>query len=144
MKPGLRVEISSAQKSGQLTGFIIPTGLNGMLYDKDFTAIHMVTPFIAALIFQTTGCSDEPKLATIRTIYLDLVNYLMFKSCGVIDSRVSSYNWRENIQKLETVAKYIFENLEDKIQPILKIQMLDHLVKYKGIFELLCDLGSFP
>lgn len=110
---GLHNDYVPAQKSRQLNGFFQPVGASGTFEGKDYSAVVMLFLFLKAFLEQAPPCSDEPKIRAIHTLYLDLDEYLMFKSCGVIGSRKSTSNLKENIEKLKAVSKDIFENLKD-------------------------------
>lgn len=52
----------------------------------------MLFVFLGDFINRVTGYSDEPKLSTVHTMCLETDNCLMFKSCGLIVSSISSNN----------------------------------------------------
>lgn len=58
-----------------------------MLEGKDYSAVHLELPVIAAFIGWTIGYSDKPKPTTVRSLNSDWVNYSMFKPCIVIISK---------------------------------------------------------
>lgn len=73
--------------------------MKGKLEDKGYSAVKKNFSFSAAYIDWATGYSNNPKLATVLTIYSDLVKYSMYEPFAVFDSNLSSYNFKENIQK---------------------------------------------
>lgn len=79
------------------TVLITLAGVEGILKSKGYSAADIVFPIIASFMNWVTGYSDETKLTKDHKMYSDLVNYLMFNPCGIIDSSLYSYNLKENI-----------------------------------------------
>lgn len=63
-----------------------------MLEDKDYSAVVMVLPFIAAFIDWATAYLDVLKITAIHTMDSNLVNFSKFKLCSVIGLRMSKNN----------------------------------------------------
>lgn len=108
-----------------------------MLERKDYSAVDMVFPAIAAFIDRAAEYLDETMLRTVHTIYSALVNYLVFKPFIWIHQSVYSYNLNTSTQKLKVVTKKIFGNLEGLNEFIQAFQRLDHVAEEDDKFGLL-------
>lgn len=99
------MDFFSAKKSEHLNSCSSSIVVIGMLECRDCSDVDMVFPFIGSLIERATWCSDEAKLTAVHTMNSNLLNYLLIKLCGMIGSKMSSYNLEDNIQKLKAVTK---------------------------------------
>lgn len=96
---------SLAQSFGQPNDVLISADVKGMLECKDYNAVDIVFSFNEVFTDHANGKLDEPKLRSGLTLYLDLVDYLMFNLCNVIKRNLSRYKLNEKIYKLKTNAK---------------------------------------
>lgn len=114
-----------------------------MAFSLHFGVVDKILLFIAAFIDQESRYSDKTAATTVDTMYSDLVNYIMFKGCGVICSSIYGLNLVENSQKVNTLKGEIFENMEDIDLFTLKFYMLEHMVEKRVRFCLASYIGTY-
>lgn len=68
----------------------------------------------------------------------------MFKSCGVIGSKMSSSSLKENVQILNELAKEIFCNLGDRNMFTFNFPVLDQVARGKRRFVMLNYFDDSP
>ena len=74
---GLHVDFSKKEKTAQLNGFFLRDGVRGMLEGKNYRAIDLVFPFIAAFVDRALGFQDQPTLTTLNMMYTELMLTLL-------------------------------------------------------------------
>lgn len=70
----------------------------------------------AALIDQVAGYLNQPKLAAIHTMNLELTNYTILKPCYVIGLRNSNYSLERSIKILKAAAQAMTKKFDEKIR----------------------------
>lgn len=80
--PCLHVDFSSNSCSTQFNSLFLNNGLNGTLQEKDFRAVSMVFPIIAAYTDRETGFQNDANVTGVHFMYSNTVSKLVSQNYG--------------------------------------------------------------
>lgn len=124
---GFQVDFSSGEKGSGLNGMFRNDGLRGMLEAKDYRAVDMVFPFIAAFIDRCCDEVSDAPITTICTSYGDITNQALRhgseepwtkKEIDELEKRIDMFK----VKCRETLGPFHPSELRT-----LKFHLLDHL-----------------
>jgi len=125
---GLHVDFSKKEKSAQMNGFYLRDGVRGMLEGKNYRAVDMVFPFLAAFFDRAVGFSQDPSFTALNTMYTDIMVCVLhdYPRSGISSEDVEDLGNRV-LQFKEAVIAF-FGDYCDKGVFTLKFHLLDHMV----------------
>lgn len=80
-----------------------------MLEGKYYAAVDIVFLFIGAFLDHAIFCRDDAAVTTVPTLYLDIVNELLFTKPEREKQHITEVVTSENIRRLKMLAKNLFE-----------------------------------
>lgn len=72
----LHIDFFPSQKMNRSNGFFPASGLKGMLEEEKYCSVSTVFQALAAFLERFTGCSTNPVLSLVLSIYVDIVNLI--------------------------------------------------------------------
>lgn len=100
-----------------------------MVKCNNYSAIDILFPFLALSINWATGFSASLRLTEVHTMYLQLVNALLFKRDRVKFSERKISQVADSIPELKKCAVQIFGTVEEVSLFRLKFHILGHVCK---------------
>lgn len=142
--PGLHVDFAKTGKTTQLNGLFTADGLRGMLEGKDYYAVDMVFPFVAAFIDRSLGFEEKCELTRMNVLYIEIINKVL------VDHR--DRRWREGellrlrgeIREFKSVVEGAFASHCPSGLYTLKYHLLDHLVEDLERFGSISFMDAGP
>ena len=141
----LDVDFSVPSKSWRYNGFFNESGIVGMLEARQYKAVDMVFPIVAAYIDRVCGETSNCPTTKTATKYCDIVldTFRRSRRQGWTSSEL--HRLKEDIANFKTVCKNTYANYQPSRMGTLKFHLLDHLVedlKRLGTVDVM-DAGLF-
>lgn len=122
-------DFSTSQRTGLLNGFFAFTGIKGTRERKCYCAVDAVVPFLTEFLDRSPGCSDKPVLTPINTLYLDIVNLLLFGSRELNWHHQCVLTLQQMIVALKCKEFSLYGDVEDVNLFTQKFHLLDHFAE---------------
>lgn len=126
---GIYIEFSTSQKRGLLNDFFSAFALKRRLTGKDYCTAGAEFPLPAAFLETSIGCSTNPVITALHTVYFDNENLVLCEPCALTAHDSVLLSARPRIEDFNEKEKRAFGALENINLSPQKVHMREHVVK---------------